>query len=86
MSAEGTGEIKKSFVTRISNLTEEYKLKAWHNGASDDSTYICFSARSASFQKEALDRCGSDDDGLPEDLGDQATVICNDDAPYICLP
>lgn len=57
LSAAGTGELKGSFVTRISPATGYNTLYKSNRGNQGDSTYVCFSPLSSSFQEEAGKRC-----------------------------
>lgn len=90
----GTEELKKSFITRITNLDDVYKLYVHMRGQTGDSAYVCFLARSGSFRNEANRRCNKDGldtgdpagGGLPDDLKDIASTVCVVLAPYVCLP
>ncbi|RJR25465.1 type II secretion system protein [Candidatus Microgenomates bacterium] len=86
LSEAGTGEIKASFVDRISQ-TEYNTLYVYNGGDTGDSTYICFDPQSASFEDEAEDRCTA---GLPDDLTAASANICDPEGDgetyYSCLP
>lgn len=84
LSESGTGEIKASFVNRISQ-TDYNHLFVYNGGTQGDSTYICFNPKSASFKDEASTRCTN---GLPEDLVDITGTVCDDgnETYYSCLP
>jgi prepilin-type N-terminal cleavage/methylation domain-containing protein len=84
LSSGGTGEIKASFVTRIEDPTSNALWK-YNKGDQGDSTYVCFSPKSSSFQESAGVRC---DATLPGDFpagacvgGCHAAKTC-----YSCLP
>lgn len=84
LAEEGTGELKSSFTNRI--VAPKYNtLYKYNSGDPGASTYICFLAKSASFQTEAGNRCGLT---LPKDFpadacpeGCAAAKTC-----YSCLP
>jgi len=82
LSAGGTSEIKASFVNRLSAVTTNH-LFVYNRGTSGDSTYICFSPLSSSFNTEAGNRCTA---GLPTDLMPMHDTICTATKSWICLP
>jgi len=57
LSTGGSAELKESFITRISALADAYKMYVHHsvnvNPQNQNSTYVCFPARSGSFKLEA---------------------------------
>lgn len=84
LAEAGTGELKASFTTRITGSTYN-PLYKYNRGISGDSTYICFTPKSSSFQTEAGTRCGTT---LPADYpagacpaGCVAAKTC-----FSCLP
>lgn len=84
LSAAGTGELKSSFVTRITTVPPYNRLYKYNRGTSGDSTYICFLPKSISFMTEALARCTA---GLPADLtGISASICVSATSAYSCLP
>lgn len=88
LSEAGTGELKASFVNRIT-ATGYNSLYIFNRGNQGDTTYVCFAPKSASFNTEAWNRCGqaTDGNGLPADLQPAATNICvSATESYSCLP
>lgn len=85
LSTGGTAEIKSSYVTRITNPTYN-TMYVYNRGQQGDSTYVCFLPKSGAFAEEAVTRCGTNGDGLPEDLSAIAATVCSADNEYICLP
>jgi prepilin-type N-terminal cleavage/methylation domain-containing protein len=88
LSEARTGEIKKSFVDRVSG-PKYNPLYIYYRGTEGDSEYICFMPKSGSFKESAKVRCGTDGAGLPEDLAeDMVDTICNYTADEFmtCLP
>jgi len=89
-TTEGTAELKESFVNRITGSGYN-TLYRYNRGQQGDSTYICFSPKSANFRKEANDRAGTNCGGLPADLREAG---CDNLCPtiggatvcYSCLP
>lgn len=81
LSTGGTAEIKESFVTRLESLPLANKLRAYHE--EDGSVYICFQARSGSFDEEGQTRCTN---GLPGDLDEAATICPTNERAFVCLP
>jgi prepilin-type N-terminal cleavage/methylation domain-containing protein len=65
LSAAGTGELKQSFTSRVTD-TGYNPMYAYNKGTQGDSTYICFLPKSSAFQSEAGTRCESTT--LPEDF------------------
>ncbi len=59
LSEAGTGELKASFTSRIGQATYNTLWK-YNRGTQGDSTYICFTPRSSSFQTEAAKRCATE--------------------------
>ncbi|MBU1127158.1 type II secretion system GspH family protein [Patescibacteria group bacterium] len=91
LSAVGTEEIKASFAERINGAVGTDRLFVWHEEGTENSVYVCFAPKSASFKDEALARCTADcTAGLPSDLatvtGGCAGTLCDADDPMICLP
>ena len=86
LSAAGTGELKGSFVTRITT-TGYNELSKYNHGGQGESTYVCFTPLSSSFQTEAWKRCGVAGAGLPPDLRDVAGTVCASATTAMsCLP
>ncbi|MFZ2199910.1 MAG: type II secretion system protein [Microgenomates group bacterium] len=85
LSTGGTSELKTSFVNRISPTTYN-PLYIYNGGAQGNSTYVCFTPNSGSFQTEAVTRCGTAGAGLPADLAGAAASVCATGAEMICLP
>jgi len=91
LSSGGTAELKASFVSRITGAGYNY-LWVYNGGLPGNSTYICFNPLSASFQKEAKDRCEGKKGSIPSDLESQRDNICGvtvdgkEDQYLICLP
>ncbi|MGB9706953.1 MAG: type II secretion system protein [Microgenomates group bacterium] len=84
LSQTGTEEIKKSFADRLKK--PEYKLFIYKKSGTENSTYVCFSPRSASFQTEAANRCAGT---KPLDWPASAcnnTTDCGTKGNCICLP
>ncbi len=84
LSQAGTEEIKKSFADRLKK--PEYKLFIYKKQGTENSTYVCFNPRSASFQTEAANRCAGT---LPSDWPSSAcnnTTDCGTKGNCICLP
>ena len=87
MSQAGTEEIKSSFATRIV-ATSYNPLFVYNAGVAGSSTYMCFLAKSSSFQTESGVRCT---EGLPDDLQDVSATVCPAGCAatktcYSCLP
>lgn len=55
MAQAGTEEIKQSFADRLKD--DKYKLFIYKAEGTENSTYLCFKPKSASFQTEAEQRC-----------------------------
>ena len=94
LSASLTGEIKSSFVNRLT-ANGYNTLYKYNRGTAGDSTYLCFLAKSGSFKTEANKRCSvtgletgdPNGGGLPPDIDDTVKqTICVVVAPYVCLP
>lgn len=88
LSEAGTGELKASFVNRITGSGYN-TLYVYNRGNQGDTTYVCFAPKSASFNTEAWNRCGqaTDGTGLPADLQPIASTICiSATDSYSCLP
>ncbi len=85
LSTGGTAELKTSYVDRITDVTYN-TMYVYNRGTQGDSTYVCFLPKSGAFAEEATTRCGTDGDGLPDDLSDMATTVCPAEDKYICLP
>lgn len=88
LSTGGTSEIKESYVTRISAATYN-PLYIYNRGTQGDSTYVCFLPKSGAFKEEAMARCGTEGDGMPEDAEDIIATVCDtaaDTTYWICLP
>jgi len=82
----GTGELKESFTTRITE-TDYNEVFVYNGGDQGDSTYVCFLPKSDSFLKEAEKRCADGSgSGLPDDLQSQAGEICTTPDFFSCLP
>ncbi|TSC53602.1 MAG: Uncharacterized protein LiPW31_341 [Microgenomates group bacterium LiPW_31] len=86
LSQTGTEEIKKSFSERLTRA--EYKLFIYKALGTENSTYVCFSPRSASFQTEAKARClgGSLPTDWPGGACANTTNACGTKGNCICLP
>jgi prepilin-type N-terminal cleavage/methylation domain-containing protein len=80
-ACEGTNELKRSFVDKIT-ATGYNHLQVFFTGESGDSLYVCFLPVSGAFKEEAMKRCEA---GLPDDLSDSVCDDTNSDY-YICLP
>ncbi len=84
LSEAGTGEVKASFTTRISE-SDYNPLYLYNRGTQGDSTYICFLPKSDSFLTEAANRCGGTlaadfpGDACPTDCATSKTCLS-------CLP
>ena len=91
LSQAGTGELKGSFVTRIDDGGYNTMI-VYNHGGTGESTYVCFEAKSSSFNTEAWLRCGEavSGIGLPDDLQPAAASICIGDPAtnknFSCLP
>ncbi len=93
LSSGGTAEVKESFVTRISDESNN-PLYIYNEGAQGDSTYVCFNPQSGAFTEEALTRCGDAEADTPEDFPD--AEVCQTDCRgldageatgcFVCLP
>jgi len=86
----GTGELKASFISRITGSGYNF-LWVWNNGEQGDSTYICFNGKSKSFQTEAFNRCEGTQGSIPADLPEgnvcDVTVTGAGSGQYLsCLP
>jgi prepilin-type N-terminal cleavage/methylation domain-containing protein len=87
LAEEGTGELKSSFTNRI--VAPKYNtLYKYNSGDPGSSTYICFLAKSASFQTEAGTRCDPTLLTLPSDFpADACAESCAAaKSCYSCLP
>lgn len=87
-SCDGTNEIKRSFVTKVTENDYNH-LFVYAQGRSGDSVYVCFEPQSEGFKDEASTRCGENGAGLPADIAaDTRPVICDDanDTYFVCLP
>lgn len=84
LSEAGTGELKASFTTRISE-SDYNTLYMYNRGTQGDSTYVCFLPKSDSFLTEAANRCSGSlaadfpSDACPTDCA--TTKTC-----FSCLP
>lgn len=84
LSEAGTGELKASFTSRISESSYN-TLYLYNRGTQGDSTYICFLPKSDSFLTEAANRCGGSlatdfpADACPADCATSKTC-------FSCLP
>jgi len=84
LAAVGSEEIKQSFADRLKDL--KYELFAYKKSGTENSPYICFSPKSASFQTEAASRCAGT---LPGDWPSSAcanTTGCGTKGNCVCLP
>jgi len=84
LAQTGTEEIKKSFADRLKD--PKYMLFIYKASGTENSIYVCFSPRSASFQTEAQTRCSGT---LPTDWPSSAcgnTTDCGTKGNCICLP
>ncbi len=70
----GTGEVKASFVSRITSSGYNF-LYVYNHGVQGDSTYVCFNGKSKSFQTEAANRCNGTAGSIPTDL--PSASVCN---------
>ncbi len=85
-NCEGTNEVKRSFIDKITKADYNH-LAVYYNGDPGSSLYVCFKPLSGSMQKEAADRCvDTDGSGLPADLSGAAATICAAGEEYVCLP
>jgi len=86
-NCDGTNEVKRSFVTKITEDDYNY-LYVYTRGQSGDSVYVCFEPQSEGFRDEASERCTDDQgSGLPADIdATTAQTICAADAEFVCLP
>lgn len=86
LAAAGTGEVKESFINRITGTTYN-PLTVYNAGDAGDSTYICFLPKSSAFKAEAANRC---DAGVPDDYpADACPGTCtldDNDTCFSCLP
>lgn len=86
LSESGSGELKASFVTRISDAGSN-PLYKYNAGAAGDSTYVCFSPKSSAFKVEAATRCAAT---LPGDFPAEACpvgcAVATPDTCFSCLP
>ena len=83
--SNSTSELKKSFIKRITNISEYNTLYLYNNGVTGDSSYVCFMPKSKAFEDDATTRCAGD---LPGDV-DAVTsgLICGGVSnAYSCLP
>lgn len=79
----GTGELKDSFVSRIT-ASDYNTLYLFNLGQQGSSSYICFKPTSKTFDDDAVKRCTA---GLPSDLTTLNPTICGGAANgYSCLP
>jgi len=86
LSQVGSEEVKKSFVTRITD-GEYNPLYIYNRGEQGDSYYVCFTPQSGAFRTEANTRCADTaGSGLPPDLQPMAGTICVTVSPFSCLP
>lgn len=77
LSEAGTEEIKSSFVNRLNNPNyQPNPLYIYKKEGAANSTYVCYKPKSASFNTEAVERCGVAGAGLPTDLQDISGTIC----------
>lgn len=72
LSTGGASEVKASFTARITDPAYNF-LSIYNSGVASESTYVCFTPRSASFREEAWFRCSNDtndnyDPSLPADF------------------
>jgi len=85
----GTGEVKESFISRVTAGSYN-PLFIYNNGGQGDSTYVCFLPKSASFSDDAGKRCDGHVDfgALPTDYPAEACPDgCSDTKTcYSCLP
>lgn len=82
VSCDGTNEVKRSFVDKITKSDYNH-LYVYYNGDPGASLYVCFLPKSGAMQKDAADRCTA---GLPDDLAGATAVCGTEGAEYICLP
>lgn len=84
LSQTGTEELKESFTKRIV-ATSYNHLSVYNAGTPGSSTYVCFVAKSASFQTEAGTRYDGDQ---PTDFPGDAWVkgCATEKTCYSCLP
>lgn len=87
LSAAGTGELKQSFTTRITDAGYNALYQA-NLGGPGESTYICFLPKSSSFQTEAANRCAGT---VPSDYPPEACPVSPAACAaakncYSCLP
>jgi prepilin-type N-terminal cleavage/methylation domain-containing protein len=88
LSSVGTGEVKASFINRITSANYNTMYK-YNRGQSGDNTYICFLPKSEDFKTKAESACGTNGSGLPNDLKPIATNICEGGPGkvyYYCIP
>ncbi len=86
LTTGGTAELQLSFITRVKSLPAANKLRAYNRGTAGDAVYVCFPARSGSFDTEARARCTA---GLPPDLLSAGLLAICPAAPakaMVCLP
>lgn len=86
LSQAGAEELKTSFTNRIT-ASGYNSLYIYNNGEPGDSTYVCFRAKSGSFQVETGKRCTAEE-GVPDDF---PALACPADCAttktcYSCLP
>jgi len=82
----GTGELKASYINRISQASYNY-LHIYKGANDSDSVYICYKPLSKSFQTTAATRCAAG--GHPADYPGGAcgnTTDCGSEKNCICLP
>lgn len=86
LSTGGSAELKDSFVTRITAAGYNY-LYIYNGGLQGNSTYACFVPASASFAKEAADRCAGTNGSIPTDLtGVCSQTVGGKTVNFLCLP
>jgi prepilin-type N-terminal cleavage/methylation domain-containing protein len=90
----GTGELKSSFVTRITALTGDRQLYIFRSDVAGASEYVCFIPQSGAFNSEAKDRWTppGGGNGQPADVSDEVFAVLNGtggstgDKYLVCLP
>lgn len=87
-NCDGTNEVKRSFVDKITKSDYNH-LFVYYNGEAGSSLYVCFKPQSGAMQEDAATRCVDEAGaGLPDDLRAAATAagICAAGEEYSCLP
>lgn len=85
LSQAGNEELKTSFTNRIT-ASAYNSLYIYNDGQPGSSTYVCFKAKSGSFQTEINKRCTADE-GVPDDFPATACADCAATKTcYSCLP